>query len=366
MSTHRTYYIIDRTGREVLSSPYYIHGVTAEGYALVREEENAFSVFNAADESLHSLPKTWGNMALWYRLIGGSLIAYCINSKKGISSQIFVEKYLPGAFGKTIVASCVVNLDGVPLYEPRPYLLHHFDGALGFAEDLEGRGFLINEAGEITHSFPSAWRNYRCLDKSSQRLTNLEFERMDAYMRENKSFAVNLSNDKTYGPFKYIGHLSEGLRIIKNEQDVCFVLNSEWNPLFPFPEGTEKEFDSEFHHGHLAFVSKKNGRTGLLNKQGEVIVKPKSKYITYLGSKYWFYSKGGLHGVMKDNGEIITPANYKVESYSTPALYGLIAVGNKGFRKGYINYDWEWVIPAKYSGCDNFKHPKYAVAFNDL
>ena len=63
----RTYYIIDRTGREVLSAPH-IENVTAQGYALIRRDDWSYAVFHASDESVHPLPTSLGGHPLVYEL----------------------------------------------------------------------------------------------------------------------------------------------------------------------------------------------------------------------------------------------------------------------------------------------------------
>lgn len=370
----RTYYIIDRTGREVLSAPH-IENVTAQGYALIRREDGSYAVFHAADESVHSLPARLDGQPLAYELEEDYLIAHCLAPKRmGITRRRNRAAPDSGCWpplpeGKCIVASYVADIDGTPRFAPIPYRLHSFYRGIACAEDSEKRGILVNEQGEIIHSFPDTWRNIRRLQPENNEPEYFSMQKhadgaIDTLKRPEYVADRHLSQIR--GPFLHVYNLQEGLRLVRNMDESCMVVDESWNTVFNFPENTINGWAgaTEFRHGHLPFCSAKSLRSGLLNRQGKIVCKPKGKYLDYIGEDYWFYSKCGLVGVMRETGEIITPPKFKFFT-DGPVRHGLIAVGNKGFSCGYINYQWEWVIPARFSGCYNFEHPEYSLAYKD-
>ena len=370
----RTYYIIDRTGREVLSAPH-ISNVTAQGYALIRREDRSYAVFHAADESVHSLPSSRDGQSLAYELEEDYLIAHCLAPKRvGITRRrnpaaLDAGVWPPLPEGMCIVASYAADIDGTPRFAPIPYRLHSFYHGIACAEDSEKRGILVNEQGEIIHSFPDTWRNIRRLKPENNEPEYFSMQKhadgaIDSLKRP--EYVADRELTQIRGPFRHVYDLSEGLRVVSEPDESCRVVDAEWNTLFHFPENTIEGWAgaSEFCHGHLPFRSAKSLRSGLLNRQGKIVCKPRGKYLDYIGEDYWFYSKGGLVGVMRETGEIITPPKFKYFT-DAPSKHGLIAVGNQGFRSGYINFQWEWIIPARFSGCYNFIHPEYSLAYND-
>ena len=371
----RTYYIIDRTGREVLSAPH-IENVTAQGYALIRREDWSYAVFHAADESVHPLPASLCGQPLAYELKEDYLIAHCLAPKRvGITQRrnpaaLDAGGWPPLPEGKCIVSSYAANIDGTPRFAPMPYRLHPFYHCIACAEDSEKRGVLVNEQGEIIHTFPEAWRNIRRLQLENNEPEYFSMQEhadreMDSLKRPEYVADRHLSQIR--GPFLDVCHQQEGLRLVQNMDESCMVVDESWNTVFCFPENTIRGWAgaTEFHHGHLPYRTAKGLRTGLLDRQGAIVCKPRGNYLDYIGEDFWFYSKGGLVGVMRETGEIVTLPKFK---YCTdgPARHGLVAVGNKGFRCGFINFQWEWVIPARFSGCYHFEHPEYSLAYNDI
>lgn len=364
----RTYYIIDRTGREVLSAPR-ITNVTAQGYALISREDLSYAVFHAADESVRSLPASLDGQLLAYELKEDYLIAYCLAPKRvGITRRRNPAALDSGVWpplpeDKCIVSSYAANIDGTPRFAPIPYRLHSFYRGIACAEDSEKRGFLVNTKGEIIHSFPDIWRNIRRLTPENNEPEYFSMQKhadgaIDSLKRPEYVADRNLSQIR--GPFLHVFNQQEGLRLVRNMDESCTVVDESWNTVFRFPENAIIGWvgATEFRHGHLPFLTTKGLRTGLLNRQGKIVCKPKGKYLDYIGEDYWFYSKGGLVGVMRETGEIITPPKFKFFT-DEPSRHGLIAVGNQGVRCGYINFQWEWAIPARFSGCYNFIHPEY-------
>lgn len=371
----RTYYIIDRTGREVLSAPC-IRNVTAQGYALIRREDWSYAVFHAADESIYALPTSLDGQPLVYELEEDYLIAYCLAPERvGITrhrntAALDAAGWPPLPEGKCIVSTYAANIDGTPRFAPIPYLLRPFYQGIACAEDSIKRGFLVNEKGEIIHSFPDTWRNIRRLTPENSEQAYFSMQKyadgaIDSLKRP--EYVADRGLTQIRGPFRHVHNLSEGLRVVGEPDESFRVVDAEWNTVFHFPKNTEAGWAgaTEFRHGHLPFRTTKGLRSGLLNRQGKIVCKPRGKYLDYIGGDYWFYSKGGLVGVMRETGEIITPPKFRYFT-DEPARHGLIAVGNQGFRHGYINYQWEWAIPARFSGCYNFIHPEYSLAYVDI
>ena len=371
----RTYYIIDRTGREVLRAPL-IENVTAQGYALIRREDWSYAVFHAADESVHPLPASLNGQPIAYELEKDYLIALCLAPKRvGITRRRNTAALDSGCWpplpeGKCIVASYAADIDGTPRFAPIPYRLRPYYQGIACAEDSEKRGILVNEQGEIIHSFPDTWRNIRQLKPENNEPVYFSMQKhaddaIDSLKRP--EYVADRELKLIRGPFRHVHNLSEGLRVICKPDESFQVVDAEWNTVFHFPKNTEGGWAgaTEFRHGHLPFLTTKGLRSGLLNRHGNIVCKPRGKHLVYIGEDYWFYSKGGLVGVMRETGEIITPPKFK-HFTDNPARHGLIAVGNQGFRCGYINFQWEWAIPARYSGCYNFVHSEYSLAYNDI
>ena len=371
----RTYYIIDRTGREVLSAPH-IENVTAQGYALIRRDDWSYAVFHASDESVHPLPTSLGGHPLVYELEEDYLIALCLEPKRvGITRRRNTAALDTGCWpplpeGKCIVASYAADIDGTPRFAPMPYRLHPFYHGSACAEDSEKRGVLVNEKGEIIHTFPDVWRNIRRLKPENNEPEYFSMQKhadagIDSLRRP--EYVADRHLSQVRGPFLHVHNQQEGLRLVTNMDESYMVVDESWNTVFRFPENTIAGWAGAtgFCHGHLPYRTAKGLRSGLLDRQGTIVCKPIGKYLDYIGEDFWFYSKGGLVGVMRETGEIVTPPRFKYFS-DGPARHGLIAVGNKGFCCGYINYQWEWGIPARFSGCYNFVHPEYSLAYNDI
>ena len=371
----RTYYIIDRTGREVLRAPH-IENVTAQGYALIRRDDWSYAVFHASDESVHPLPTSLGGHPLVYELEEDYLIALCLVPKRvGITRRRNTAALDTGCWpplpeGKCIVASYVADIDGTPRFAPMPYRLHPFYHGTACAEDSEKRGVLVNEKGEIIHTFPDVWRNIRRLKPENNEPEYFSMQKhadagIDSLRRP--EYVADRHLSQVRGPFLHVHNQQEGLRLVTNMDESYMVVDESWNTVFRFPENTIEGWAGAtgFCHGHLPYRTAKGLRSGLLDRQGTIVCKPIGKYLDYIGEDFWFYSKGGLVGVMRETGEIVTPPRFKYFS-DGPARHGLIAVGNKGFSCGYINYQWEWGIPARFSGCYNFVHPEYSLAYNDI
>lgn len=364
MQLRTTSQIIDRQGK-IVHSAADASVVSAEGYAILYHDDYSCDVFRAADNSLHHLPSTQDGQTVEYKwtnhLCPDTLIAYCIAQKSQGLSPSCCSRF-NDTKGLSAVASFATDMQGNPLFAPIPYSLTGYYGEYSLAADSQEHAAVADRCGNIVHTWPDEYQYFSSW--TSEDRTQIEDVLLTLtrdskiYSMDRPRFATKLHSNEIHGPYKSIHELREGVRLVTTMEETEEILDEDWNTIYRFPE--DRTYESfEFHRGLLAFTSKRNGKCGLMNMQGDIILKPQFRALNYLGEGYWWYQKGSYSGIMLETGEIITPPQF-FYYYQNMLMNGMIPAGNKGSRSGYINLQGDWVLPARYDSVSNFFHPQYA------
>ncbi|MBX9850781.1 MAG: WG repeat-containing protein [Cytophagaceae bacterium] len=179
----------------------------------------------------------------------------------------------------------------------------------------------INKAGEIVIN-----PTYR---------TCSEFKEGKAFVTtaDNKSGFINKSGEIII-PFKSNTPLffQEGFALVKTPEGVYYI-NAEGKAPF------KKEFSgaSPFTHG-LAIISK--GGTGIMNKDGIVLISPKYSIIHDYTGKYAEVINTSFKGIADRNGKIVIPANYEVITFNNKLQIFKV---EKGDYLGYLDIFGNWI-----------------------
>ena len=114
----------------------------------------------------------------------------------------------------------------------------------------------------------------------------------------------------------------------------------------PVDKNTIKSLYDEVYEEEKIYLVKKNGKYGVLDKNGHVLIKPK-----YTGIDSRFYEgmlttwgEGGV-GYINEKGEEVVPCIYQS---SQKFSNGLAGVRRKGEKWGFINKQGKEVIPPTY------------------
>jgi len=364
MQLRTTSQVIDRLGN-IVHSAAYISDVSAEGYALLYHNDYTCEVFRAEDNTLHPLPSSLDGQAVEYRWMNhpepDTLIGYGIaHNQNGLPDSCCSR--FNDAKGLCAVSSFATDMQGNPLFAPIPYILMGYYGEYSIAVDSRENAALANRKGNIEHSWPEEYDYFSCaIAEDRNQIEDIKLTlRSDRkiYSFSRPRYAASLGTDEIHGPYESIHELREGVRLVTNLDGTEEILDAEWNTIYRFP--ADKTYHSfEFHRGLLAFRSGRNGKCGLMNMQGELILKPQFRELHYLGEGHWWYQKGSYSGIMHESGEILTPPVF-FYYYRNRLMNGMIPAGNKGSRSGYINLQGEWILPARYDSASNFYHPRYA------
>lgn len=364
MQLRTTSQIIDRQGN-ILHSAADISDVSEEGYAILYHDDYTCDVFRAEDNTLHRLPSTLNGQAVEYQwaknLCPDTLIGYGIAQKERGLPDLHCSRF-NDARGICAVSSFATDMLGKPLFAPIPYSLKGYYGDYSLAVNSKGNAALADRGGNIVYSWPGDY-DYFSSSVSTDRaqIQDVELTRASdrkVYLFDRPRYATRLFSDVIHGPYKSIHELREGARLVTTMEETEEILDEEWNTIYRFPE--DRTYVSfEFHRGLLAFRARRNGKCGLMNVQGDIILKPQFRELHYLGEGHWWYQKGSYSGIIHESGEIITPPIF-FYYFQNRLMNGMIPAGNKGSRAGYINLQGEWLLPARYDTVSNFYHPRYA------
>lgn len=364
MQLRTTSQIIDRQGH-IHHSAATISDVSAEGYALLYHDDYTCDVFRAEDNTLHRLPSTLDGQAVEYSWLShpcpDSLIGYGLSQKQYGQLDTSCHRF-NDTKGLYAVSSFAADMQGQPLFAPIPYSLKGYYGDYSLAVSSKGNAALADRKGNIVYSWP---RDYDFFSSSvstdGAQIQDVELtlaRDRKVYQFDRPRYATRLFSDEMHGPYKYIQNLRENVRLVETMEGTEEILDAEWNTIYRFPE--DRSYESfEIHHGLLAFRSRRNGKCGLMNVQGDIILKPQFRELNYLGEGHWWYQKGSYSGIIHESGEIITPPIF-FYYFQNRLMNGMIPAGNKGTRAGYINLQGEWLLPARYDSVSNFYHPQYA------
>ena len=95
-------------------------------------------------------------------------------------------------------------------------------------------------------------------------------------------------------------------------------------------------------------VFNEDGKFGLKNESGAIIVEAEYKKLIRLGNKGWIIQKGSRFGIMADSGKILVDTKY---NYAERIL-GKYAKLKKGDKFGLFDEDGFEILPVEYSSID--------------
>ncbi len=138
---------------------------------------------------------------------------------------------------------------------------------------------------------------------------------------------------------------------------------------------SSESYEKVRYLGNNRYAFKKNGKWGIMNRKGNIIVPAKYDDIGYSFHEGLLYvglecktSWGGIltecqkTGFIDENGKEVIPLKY--EKVGTPSE-GLIPVKQDG-KWGYVNLQGETVLPCKLDGAESFSEGLAAVRVNKL
>lgn len=95
------------------------------------------------------------------------------------------------------------------------------------------------------------------------------------------------------------------------------------------------------------------GKSGFINRSGQVIVPLEYDWVSYWGDEYVVGAKNGRAGVTKLNGEVVIPLKYDDLDLEFDDM-GWIAAKQDG-RWGYLTRQNRWALAAKYEDAKTFE-----------
>lgn len=360
------YHVIDRKGNIVFSSAHLLSMIGESGLCLI-ENDNAPSIYNVNNHQMSSLPTHIAGKQVVYRVdwtypIEDTIVGYLVeNVNSRWQRNLLDREYTPD--GTRCIASVALDKDFRPLFDPLPLKIHPYKGEWTLAEDYNKRLFLLDRQGEIIRKFPNDWRlHHRFYNESGNLAELIVYKSADKKCIHPPLYHYDIQTDSLRGPYLEVCALQEGIRAVTDMDSNTYFVDAKWNIVFTcqhLRKRTPFYLLSDCSHGHIAFFSVL--KAGLLNKLGEVVVKPTYSEIQPIGDSLWWYKKNHCYGIMRENGDVITAPQYMI-SYSQHFRNGLVAVYNKNDKGGYINHEAEWVIPPAFDACYTFIHPQYTIA----
>jgi len=360
------YGIINREGNIVFSSPHLLSVIGASGLCLIKDD-NSPSIYSVNTHRERPLPTHIGGKEVVYRVdwnypIEDAIVGYIVEKKNSLRQPNLLPQESTPA-GMRGIASVVLDAEFQPLFDPMPLYIYPYKGKWTLARNYNKRLFLLDHQGNKLRGFPNNWRlNNPRYDETGNLSEFVVCKCADKKEYHPPLYHYDIQTDSLRGPYREIGRIKEGIRHIMDMDSNIYFVDKEWNTLFTCCQLQKKSpfyILSECFQGHIAFFS--SMRAGLLNKQGEVVMKPAYSEIYPIGDSLWWYKKKGCYGIIHESGEIITNPQYMI-SWFKYFSHGLVAASNKRDRSGYIDHKGRWVIKPSFEACYTFIHPHYAIA----
>ena len=380
------YSIINRTGERILGDATSIDSIGAAGIAKVVGADHTCSLFRAEDKSLHPLPATIeGKRALYvanpYCPASHTIVGYCLEEKReGQTESLLDCSLLPE--NTCAVSSFTLDAEMNLLSKPVPYDLDGFEhsGSTTLARDVHEHLYLIGRKGDILRQFPAEWQHEGHAYDDNHNVSELIFSKITGnsaeYVQEGSRrreiiYRLGIEQDIVSGPYTEIDDFCEGIRYVRGVDGLIRCVDKDFHTLFTTPH--QRKYPcfatiSPCCHGHVAFTT--GWKAGLLNKAGDIVVKPKFSHISHIHGPYWWYQKGRKYGILHESGELITEALYFACPYFGHEFgSGIVPAGTTVKRKekwGYIDLTGQWVIPPQFDLCYGFHHRDFAIVRDEI
>ncbi len=176
---------------------------------------------------------------------------------------------------------------------------------------------------------------------------------------------IDLNTGKQIIPFKYkyLGHFSDDLAIASKNGRDFFYIDKKNNTIFSTQINLSQDialsetFDAySFNNGAAVFY--KNGKYGLVDKQGKKIIQAQYDLLIPVGSLF-IAESNSKRGAINSHGEIIIPLSYDNIVYNaTKDEYEVM----NGYKKGIYKTTGEVILPCKYMHVVNIYDSIYCVA----
>lgn len=371
------FYILNKEGNRLFSSSGAFSLIGTGGYVLIKDNDGACFFYNASEEKIGNLPDVVDAKNVYYdvwkhpnpRIIFG----YCLSE---LSRMRFPEfENIPK--NKSIVSSFALSGEGKQMFDPIPYFIFPFCNEYLIGYDTRKSLLLFDEKGSIINRYDKNLRfHHYLMDRElnvSEFVVSKLSDKQDKLTREKPLYHLELLSGKIHGPFLEISQIREGVRSVVTLEGESVLFDKEWNEILSldrFSQNKKMMVTSDCNNGRLAIFIRGEGIAGLLDIEGNLVLKHQYTDIMPIAEDVWFYEKGGWLGLMHDSGEEITPPKFLNNGlYDTSYAHGVIPVAAKGTGKGrwdgqkwgYINLQGEWVIAPEFSFAYSFQHPNFAV-----
>ena len=292
------YSIINRTGERILGEATSIDSIGAAGIAKVVRADHTCSLFRAEDKSLHPLPATIeGKRALYvanpYCPASHMIVGYCLEEKReGQTESLLDCSLLPE--NTCAVSSFTLDAEMNLLSKPVPYDLDGFEhsGSTTLARDVHEHLYLIGRKGDILRQFPAEWQHKGHAYDDNHNVSELIFSKITGnsaeYVQEGSRrreiiYRLGIEQDIVSGPYTEIDDFCEGIRYVRGVDGLIRCVDKDFHTLFTTPH--QRKYPcfatiSPCCHGHVAFTT--GWKAGLLNKVGDIVVKPKFSHISHI------------------------------------------------------------------------------------
>lgn len=364
--SHLLYHIIDKKGNILLSSPRVLSTIGASGYALIPEADHC-SLYSVSDHRARALPTHVGGRSLvysfdWTYPIEHTLIGHVLEKKtQGRQANFLSPEDTPAGMRATASVALDTHMDF--LFEPLPLYIYPYKGEWTPARNHRHSLYLLDRRGITLRSFPKDWRLHHRRYNEEGNLAELIVYKCAEYDAYNLPlYHYDIREDTLRGPYREIGELREGLRLITDMQHNTYFVDADWHLVFSCARLQKKSpfyILSSCYHGCIAFFS--GMKAGLLNKGGEVVLPPSYTDLHPIGDALWWYKKKGLYGIMHEDGRVLTPPQFMIMS-SESYRHGLIAACDPHDKAGYIDREGNWIIKPAFDACYTFDHPHYTIA----
>ena len=235
-----------------------------------------------------------------------------------------------------------VNDEGIEVIPCQYKNAFPFNNGLAAVQNSDNKWGYINTSGELVvplvydsatlhrenRAFIEKNNKLAFIDNTGKILTDFVFERISGF------------------PF-----ISENRIIIKkNGEDVC--VDGNGKVIFKCVNIVPSFYYSE---GLIPFSYKGENKTGLLDENGNVVLKPKYAEIKPFKNGVTVVSNNNLQGVINKSCKELIPVKYP-EVYINPKDTSLILVRNDLNKYGFLNHDGKVVIPFKFDVASTFNN----------
>lgn len=227
--------------------------------------------------------------------------------------------------------------------EKADYAFIKNDRAMISVDDLEKVGFKID------------FESPHILISNNGKTAVMQINSTDAYLNDYYSF-LNQSpviyNDKVYVPVYYI---ASAFNLDLTWDEISRSLNLDFsNDLF---QNSIKPVMGEKMY-QISLLS----RQGLINKNGDLVIKPLYDNIFDLEEEMILIYKNNKYGYLNNQGELAIPLQYEqADNFSE----GLAAIKLTDSQWGYINKNGEYIIEPNYDWAGSFNDGIAYVYLND-